>query len=132
MPSVRTISDCYKLLQVVQLIEKTAHALIGEWAKESEFSGDADKPNLPSPEHFEAQRSLLSAAGLLTELVSDPASRLLEVSSQFNESRALHIVSDLRVPNILAKHDNGLAVGELSNAVGIESRKLGRYRTYSL
>lgn len=80
---------------------------------------------LPDRELFDHQRTLLAAAGTLTELVSEPQDRLLEVSSQYFEARALHIAADARIPNILAKYgDRGLAIDALASEVGIESRKL--------
>ncbi|KAI1172125.1 S-adenosyl-L-methionine-dependent methyltransferase [Nemania sp. FL0916] len=89
-------------------------------------SGENEAP-LPAKPLFDAQRTLLAAAGLLTELVSQPQNRLLEVSSQYFEARALHIVADNRVPDILAKSgDQGVDIKALSSAVGIESRKLSR------
>jgi hypothetical protein len=121
MPAPKSTADFYKLLQLTELIQKTSTTLLKEWA-----SGSSDSNSgLASPELFEAQRTLLSAAGLLTELVSDPATRLLEVSSQYNEARALHIASDLRVPDVLAKNEKGVKIDDISSAVGIESRKLG-------
>lgn len=80
---------------------------------------------LPDRELFDHQRTLLAAAGTLTELVSEPQNRLLEVSSQYFEARALHIAADARIPNILAKHgESGVAIEALASEVGIESRKL--------
>lgn len=86
--------------------------------------------SLPSRALFDAQRTLLAASGLLTELVSDPSSRLLEVSSQYFESRALHIVADQRLADVLARNqqqpDIGVGIETLAKATGIEVRKLGR------
>ena len=46
---------------------------------------------------------MLAAVGMVTELVSDPSSRLLEVSSQYFEARALRIAAERRIPDLLAK-----------------------------
>ncbi|KAI0465612.1 S-adenosyl-L-methionine-dependent methyltransferase [Xylaria cf. heliscus] len=88
---------------------------------------EKNESSLPSMPLFNAQRTLLAAAGLLTELVSEPQNRLLEVSSQYFEARALHIVTDKRVPDILAKGgDQGVDIKTLASVVGIEYRKLSR------
>lgn len=88
---------------------------------------------LPDRELFDHQRTLLAAAGTLTELVSEPQNRLLEVSSQYFEARALHIAADARIPNILAKHgDSGLAIEALAAEVGIESRKLCKSANFEI
>lgn len=88
---------------------------------------------LTDRELFDHQRTLLAAAGTLTELVSEPQNRLLEVSSQYFEARALHIAADARIPNILAKHgDSGLAVETLAAEVGIESRKLCKSANFTV
>ncbi|KAF2821202.1 O-methyltransferase A [Ophiobolus disseminans] len=88
---------------------------------------DISQGDLPSKPLFDAQRALLSAAGKLTELVSQPSIRILEVSSQYFEARCLHIIADKRVPDILAEagHD-GVHVNEIAKSVGIEAQKLSR------
>lgn len=80
---------------------------------------------LPTRAAFDAQRMLLSAAGKLTELVSEPRARLLEVSSQYFEARALHIIADRRIADLLATAgEDGFEIWKLENSVGIEGRKL--------
>lgn len=81
--------------------------------------------DFPSREVFDLQRNLLAAAGKLTELTSSPSSRLLEVSSQYFEARALHIAADKRIPDILSNAAGGsLHISALAAKVGIEPRKL--------
>ncbi|GFF50688.1 sterigmatocystin 8-O-methyltransferase [Aspergillus udagawae] len=123
MSAQRTIADAARLLELCDLISRTARVIIDQWAAEI----PAESTNIASPALFNAQKTLLSASGLLTELVSDPSSRLLEVSSQYNEARALHIVAELRVPDVIARKESQQAtIEELSEATGIEKRKLGR------
>ncbi|KAK0615277.1 S-adenosyl-L-methionine-dependent methyltransferase [Bombardia bombarda] len=110
------------LLQLGGLIQTSiANYVAYRHAKPEQVEG-----TLPSKPLFDAQRALLAASGLLTELVSEPQNRLLEVSSQYFEARALHVVADKQIPDILAKHENGLDVKTLAAEVGIESRKLAR------
>ncbi|KAF3901332.1 O-demethylpuromycin-O-methyltransferase [Dactylellina cionopaga] len=83
--------------------------------------------SLPSHAVFEAQKTLLSAAGMITELVSDPSGRVIEVALQHYESRSMHIAASLHIPEILAEHgDAGCDIKILATRVGIESRKLSR------
>jgi len=106
-----------KLRQLGDLIQTAINDVV-------DLSGDSDG-TLPGQQLFDAQKILLSASGLITELISSPSSRLLEVSSQYYESRALHIVADKRIPDILAKAgDEGVDVVTLAQEVQIESRKL--------
>ncbi|KAJ5299064.1 hypothetical protein N7476_010621 [Penicillium atrosanguineum] len=130
MPS---LSDAHHLLQLADVTRDSIHRIIAEWAKLPESSGnsqtsvDESEASLPSRELFEAQRTLIGATGKLVELVSSPASRLLEVSSQYNEARCLHIAAVLRIPDILAESgDKGVSMKHIAEKVGIETRKLGR------
>ena len=127
----KTLADAHKLLQLLDLVAGSIRSVIAAWASPAaETTGPAGNENLASWELFQAQRTLLSATGVLTELVANPSSRLLEVSSQYNESRALHIAASLRVPDLLAEAtkngSKGLSVEDLSAKIGIESRKLSR------
>ncbi|KAF2280130.1 O-methyltransferase A [Westerdykella ornata] len=87
----------------------------------------ATKGDMPAKPLFDAQRALLAASGKLTELISQPSVRIMEVSSQYFEARCLHIVVDKRIPDILARAGKaGVHVEEISRIVGIEARKLSR------
>lgn len=84
-------------------------------------------PSAPPPRDvFEAQRNLLAAAGKLTELVVEPGTRLQELAIQYMESRALHIVADKRVADILADAgtEHGVHIDVLARMTRIEGRKL--------
>ncbi|KAM5383754.1 hypothetical protein ACJZ2D_001743 [Fusarium nematophilum] len=129
------------LLQLGELIQTTIGQLV-ESRRTSAASSSDEQHNstnsasaaadLPTWGIFNAQRALLAAAGTLTELVSQPENRLLEVSSQYFEARALHIAADARIPDLLAAADggvdngSGVAIDVLSAKVGIEPRKLSR------
>ncbi|KAI5926688.1 S-adenosyl-L-methionine-dependent methyltransferase [Camillea tinctor] len=112
-----------RLLQLSGLIQKS----VADYVRLKQSIQDKSEGSLPPKPLHDVQRTLLSAAGMLTELVSEPQSRILEVSSQYFEARALHVVADKRVPNILAKNgDAGLAISDLASVVHIESKKLSR------
>ena len=117
-----TLSDAHQLLQLLDITRESIHQIIGEWAKLS----PKEEATLPSHKLFEDQRRVIAATGKLVELVSSPSSRLLEVSSQYNEARCLHIAATLRIPDILGKGgDEGVSIEDLAKDVGIEKRKLG-------
>lgn len=108
------------LLKLGELIQNTIALYV-----EKKKSPDAQNVLVPPKDLFDAQRSLLAAAGALTELISDPRARLLEVGLQYFEARALHIITDKRIADILAKNgDGGIEIKALSVATGIESAKL--------
>ncbi|KAF2836623.1 O-methyltransferase A [Patellaria atrata CBS 101060] len=95
--------------------------------KQIEKSSQLGSEEFPTKEIFDVQRNLLAAAGKLTELVSSPSNRLLEVSSQYFEARALHVVVDKRVADILnAAHGGCMGIETLATRVGIEPGKLSR------
>ncbi|KAI2488246.1 O-methyltransferase A [Pyrenophora tritici-repentis] len=112
-------STSAKLIQLGVLVQSALATLI--------TSSEQSKESLPPKELFNAQRTILSAAGMLTELVSTPSNRLLEVSTQYFEARALHIAAEKRIPDMLVGSDeSGVAVEDLAKQVGIESTKLSR------
>lgn len=120
-----TVKDAHQLLQLLQLTQASVHQIIEEWAK-SPPKEEAVSGTLPSRALFQARRTLIAATGKFAELVSGPSDRLLEVSSQYNEARALHIATAMRIPDLLAKGDDkGVTIEDVSAEVGIESRKLG-------
>lgn len=112
-----------KLLQLGALIQSS----IVDYVTLKQAPVEKSEGTLLSKPCFDAQRSLLAAAGLITELISEPQNRLLEVSSQYFEARALHIVADARVPDIIARNGgDGVSVKQLAAEIGIEERKLSR------
>lgn len=81
--------------------------------------------SLPSQQLYEAQRTILAATGTLTELASEPQSRVVEVAGQYWESRALVVAVERRIPELLVKAGTaGASAEELGSMTGIEKRKL--------
>lgn len=125
----KTLADAAQLLQLSELISTNIRSVIDAWAKESQ-SEDSNGPDgsphiLPSHQLHQAQRTLLAAVGTLTELVSEPSVRVIEVACQYWESRALSIAAERRIPDFLAQAGaKGLTVEELGDATGIEPLKL--------
>ncbi|EWC44896.1 hypothetical protein DRE_00955 [Drechslerella stenobrocha 248] len=121
-----TTSTDQTTLQILKLGELIQTAIADYVAAKSSQVKNAEG-SLPSHALFEAQKTLLSAAGMITELVSDPSGRVIEVALQHYESRSMHIAASLRIPEILAEHGNaGCGIDTLATRVGIESRKLSR------
>ncbi|KAJ6259262.1 O-demethylpuromycin-O-methyltransferase [Drechslerella dactyloides] len=113
-------------LQLLELGGLIQTAIADFVAANSSKVDNVDGP-LPSHALFEAKKVLLSAAGMITELVSDPSLRVIEVALQHYESRSMHIAASLRIPDILAEHgDTGCDIKDLAARVGIEARKLSR------
>ncbi|KAL6231241.1 hypothetical protein BDW75DRAFT_220708, partial [Aspergillus navahoensis] len=136
----RASADAQQLLQLAELFKQSAEIIADEWSKEK-FTESTLKPNgttsnlgsqdtariLPSPRLHEATRTILAITGAATELVAEPYSRIQEVACQYFESRALFIAAERRIPDLLAgAGEDGLSVGEIAEATGIEERKLSR------
>lgn len=133
----KTLTDVAQLYQTVDLLSKAVQVIVSEWAKESEqLAGTATAGHptsaaqiLPSHELYDAQRIILAATGKLTELVQEPSVRILEVATQFQESRALYIAAERHIPDLLVAKDKvgGTPLSEISEKAKIESRKLCEY-----
>lgn len=130
--STKTLSDAVHLLQLSELLTSSVRTIVEEWAKESHGDGettslpsDAPPHILPSRKLHQAQRRVLAIAGSLTELVSEPPSRIIEVACQYWESRALYLAAERRIPDLLAAAgDRGLSAVELGEKTGVEPKKL--------
>lgn len=131
--SPKTLTDAAQLLQLCDLLSSNVRTVINEWAKEHQpnarigTSTDGGSPQkLPSHSLHEAQRTILAITGSLTELVSEPSLRILEVGCQYWESRALYIAAERRIPDRLHNAgDDGVSAKELGAMTGIEHGKLG-------
>lgn len=131
--SSKSTLDVVNLVKTSELLTQTVRDVIDEWSKEPQASGSG-KPNdggapkvLPNRKLHDAQRTILAITGTLTELVSEPPSRVIEVACQYWESRALYIAAERRIPNLLAAAgEQGLSAQGLGKLTGIESLKLSR------
>ena len=133
--SRKTTVDVVNLLKASELLNQSVRTVIEEWSKEEQprasLSGkvtDGGTPKiLPSRKLHEAQRTILAITGTLTELVSEAPNRVIEVATQYWESRALYIAAERRLPDLLAAAgENGVSAQELGKATGIEYLKLSR------
>ena len=65
---------------------------------------------------------------MLQAAISDPHVRLIEIGASFLEARALHIVAEKRIPDLLAKEGkDGVGIEELAQKIGLEALKLGEF-----
>ncbi|THH33191.1 hypothetical protein EUX98_g946 [Antrodiella citrinella] len=119
-----------RLRAAVQLLAQSAELVIQEWEKEGHQPShrELDGTSIPSHELYNARRNALSAMGVCGELIQAPHVRLMEMSNQFYESRALHIAGDVRIADILevGDHEKGMHIDELSRHTGINANKLAR------
>ena len=65
---------------------------------------------------------------MLQATISDPRVRLIEIGASFLEARALHIVAEKRIPDLLAKEGkDGVGIEVLAEKTGLEALKLGEF-----
>ncbi|PMD30938.1 S-adenosyl-L-methionine-dependent methyltransferase [Hyaloscypha variabilis F] len=64
---------------------------------------------------------------MLQSLFADPKVRLIEIGASFLEARALHIVAEKRIPDILVEGgESGVRIEDLAENAGLKALKLGR------
>nr|BBL33419.1 putative methyltransferase [Lachnum palmae] len=139
----RTSADADQLIQLGKLLNEVIQTVTKEWSEEkfAKKGGDTNGVNgakaptelsdtadvLPSWPLFQAQRTIHSIAGALTELVTEPHNRLTEFMGGYWESRALFIAAERRIPDLLdAAGPDGLDVKAIAKQTGIEHLKLSR------
>jgi hypothetical protein len=116
------------LRKLVKLLDDASNTIIDEWEKGSDAEPAAadGEITLPSSTLYSAQLVVQAVTGAVVEMVAEPQSRLLEVSSQYFESRALHITAEHRIADFLhGSGEQGVHVDDISKVVGIEPLKLG-------
>ncbi|CCM06332.1 uncharacterized protein FIBRA_08585 [Fibroporia radiculosa] len=117
------------LRSLIRILVDASETIIKQWEAE-------DQPYLPGPvtgevpshELFEARRIILGACDMCADLVQDPLERLSEISFSYFSARALHIVAEARVFDILAEADpsSGMDIQDISHLTGINAGKLVR------
>lgn len=142
----RTLADAVRLIKLADLLKESVLNVVDEWAKESypepvvtskattngttrnSYSSEDTARVLPSRKLHQAQRTILAITGAVTELIVEPQSRIQELGCQYLETRALFIVTERRVPDLLDQAgEEGLDVQKLAEKTGIESHKLCGY-----
>ncbi|KAI9874729.1 MAG: hypothetical protein M1830_009351, partial [Pleopsidium flavum] len=118
-----------EILKATEILNTAVKTTVDEWTKaggEGTLIGDT-RMVLPTPAGYNAHKTILGAVGKIQELIAIPQMKLIEMSEQFYESRALHIAAEHRIADFLAGHDaEGVAVGELAKQTGLHAGKLCR------
>lgn len=122
-----------KLRALVALLSEACETIVEEWEKEEspatkEMEEKHTGGRLPSWQLYNAQRVVIGACGAFTELVHNPQLRLLEVSTAYFESRALHIAAEHRIADIVGAADPnvGVPIHIISKTIGINEQKLSK------
>ncbi|EMD32674.1 hypothetical protein CERSUDRAFT_118699 [Gelatoporia subvermispora B] len=119
------------LRALVRLLTEASEVVIKEWEDEERCSpGDFDDIKdayIPSPALFDARRTVVGACGMCLDLVQDPRCRLMEVGVYYYVSRAMRIVCEAHIADILANAGpEGISVEVISRKIGIDGQKLTR------
>lgn len=116
-----------ELLKATEVLNAAVKTTVEEWTttgSEGTLIGDT-RIVLPTSSGYNAQKTILGAMGKIQELVSIPQMKLIEMSEQFYESRALHIAVEHRIADLLEGHDaEGVPVSELARLTGLHGGKL--------
>lgn len=129
MPHLTVAEKSEKLRAAVRLLTDASEKVIKAWeADEATKPIDGSGSPVPSKELYEGRRVVAGTIGVFLELVSDPQARLMEITHEFYEARALQIAAEARVADILAEVDCkvGVPIDVLSKRTGIKDHKLGK------
>lgn len=155
----RSSEEADKLLALSDLLRSAALTVKEEWVKEdflapastpapsqpqSHLAADASKHTtadtariLPSPRLWEAEKTIETVSGALVELTCEPNQRIQQLLTSYFESRALYIVTEREIPDLLTaaeveagvdRKEVEVNIKTLTAQTGIESRKLGEYK----
>ncbi|KIK53524.1 hypothetical protein GYMLUDRAFT_49298 [Collybiopsis luxurians FD-317 M1] len=113
-----------QMRSLMAIMVQAVDDIIEAWATEDQGPVDAT----PSAEIFKARRTILAAMGVITDLVQSAPERLMEICSQFYESRALHVAVQNNVPELLstASPRDGVSLNQLCATTGMNKQKLAR------
>ncbi|MCJ1283722.1 hypothetical protein MMC26_003053 [Xylographa opegraphella] len=128
-PSVAIDAQIKELLKATEILNTAVKTIAEEWTTaggDGTLIGDT-RMVLPSSSGYNAQKTILGAMGKIQELVAIPQMKLIEMSEQFYESRALHIAAEHRIADLLSGHDDeGVPISELAKSTGLDCDKLCR------
>ncbi|OCH89739.1 S-adenosyl-L-methionine-dependent methyltransferase [Obba rivulosa] len=119
------------LRTLIRLLVDASEVVIKEWEAEERASpgtlDDISNTYIPSAALFNARRTVVGACGMCADLVQDPRYRLMEIGISFYASRAMRIVCDARIADILADvGSEGMSIYNISKQTGIDEHKLAR------
>lgn len=120
-----------QLRDILALLSTAIDRLASEWESsldtEHRQSNSAVENSNPIQSHveYDAVKVALAALGSLESLIMNPYNRLVNLSMSYLLSRALHIVVEHNVADLLAQAGNdGVQSCNLARTVGIEEGKL--------
>jgi hypothetical protein len=121
-----------QLREIVSLLSAAVEKVAAEWEGQpgkDPLNGQTEGAR-SSVSHAEKQtvKTVLAAVGSLESLIVDPHERLLALSTSYTIARAVHIVAENNVAELLAQAgDGGLRAVDLARSTGIEEKKLCEY-----
>ncbi|KAJ3045592.1 hypothetical protein HDV00_009249 [Rhizophlyctis rosea] len=116
-----------QIAHLLKLINQSGEQLIQILQNGEDLDSRDGTGRLVSECYHNASRTMIASLGLMQDVVREPADRLLELVGQYHESSAMHILADLRIPDVLAEAgDEGMPVSELAERVKVEPNKLAR------
>ncbi|KIW81975.1 hypothetical protein Z517_05001 [Fonsecaea pedrosoi CBS 271.37] len=139
MSPFNTGESAAQLRAVLALLATAVENLACEWESSPSGNGVVDAnietavPDTSTVSHAEhdAVKTILAALGSIESLVLDPHTRLLNLSMSYLIARALHVVADHRVAELLTLNHNkpearGVSAEDLARTTGLEQGKLCR------
>ncbi|THH22375.1 hypothetical protein EUX98_g8213 [Antrodiella citrinella] len=108
-----------------RLLTEASEKVIKAWEAEETSPSDG---LVPSQELYDGRRIIMGSVGVFLKLVADPRVRLMVITHEFYEARALQIVAEARIPDLLAEGDPkvGVPIEVLSKKAGVKGQKLAR------
>ncbi|KAK9772277.1 putative O-methyltransferase domain-containing protein [Seiridium cardinale] len=120
-----------QLREILALLSTAVEKVAREWERAS----DGDDAHSSEPgDHVNAQsgydptKTALAALGSIESLITDPHRLLINMSSSYLVSRALHIVADHDIAAVLTRtgDNRGVHATELAKVTGLDKGKLRR------
>lgn len=123
-----------QLRQVTQLLTTAIDDIATRWENEIQHEYDAVDKQYNGPGQKSTQdpvKVALAAMGHLESLIMEPHRLVVDMSTSYMISRALHIVADHDIAGIIADRADGadgLHVEEIARSAGLEEDKLCKSR----
>lgn len=120
------------LRSLIRLLNEASETVIREWEAEDAQVAIQDtltKAKVPSRELFDAQRTLVGACNMCIDIVDDPFNRIYDINLSVATSRALYIVIEAGIPDILddVNAREGVSVSEISHRTTVNEADMGSY-----
>lgn len=130
MPTTRPENDATRLRELGALLAGAIETLASQWeAPEGPIIHPEAgvRRSTVSPAEFHASRVIHSALGSLESLVVPPRDFLISLSMSHSMARALHIVTEHNIAELLSQADDAIPVEVLAASTGLDPGKLRQY-----